>query len=101
LPLQIGCSVFDDSKLKMYNFYYDCIDKYIDRKDYQYITTDTDSAYLALSGEFNELIKPDLRDEFELEKPKWFILNTYDTRTPALFKIKFTGVGAIALCSKA
>jgi len=27
MPLQIGCSVFDDSKLKMYSFYYDCIDK--------------------------------------------------------------------------
>jgi len=64
MPLQIGCSVFDDSKLKMYQFYYDCIDKYIDRKDYQYITTDTDSAYMALAGDFNELIKPELRDNF-------------------------------------
>jgi len=101
MPLQIGCSVFDDSKLKMYQFYYDCIDKYIDRKDYQYITTDTDSAYLALTGEFNDLIKPELRDDFELNKANWFILNNYDKFTPGLFKIEFTGVGAIALCSKA
>jgi len=74
MPLQVGCSVFDDSKLKMYQFYYDCIDKYIDRSNYQYITTDTDSAYLALSGELNELIKPELRDEFELNKSKLFML---------------------------
>jgi len=101
MPLQVGCSVFDDSKLKMYQFYNDCIDKYIDRSNYQYITTDTDSAYLALIGEFNELIKPELRDEFELNKSKWFILNNYDKRIPGLFKIEFTGIGAIALCSKA
>jgi len=30
LPLQIGCSVFEIFKLKMYSFYYDFIDKYID-----------------------------------------------------------------------
>jgi len=100
MPLQIGCSVFDDSKLKMYSFYYDCIDKYIDRSNYQNITTDTDSAYMALAGDFNELIRPELRDNFELDKANWFILNSYDKRTPELFKIEFTGIGAIALCSK-
>jgi len=85
----------------MYQFYYDCIDKYIDRSNYQYITTDTDSAYMALTGDFNDLIRSEQRDNFELEKAKWFILNSYDKRTPGLFKIEFTGVGAIALCSKA
>jgi len=101
MPLQTNCSVFDDSKLKMYQLYYDCIDKYIDRSNYQYITTDTDSAYLALSGEFNVLIKPDLKEEFELEKAKWFILNNFDKRTSGLFKVEFTGIKAISLCSKA
>ena len=61
MPLQIGCSVFDDSKLRMYQFYYDCIDHYIDRSNFQYITTDTDSAYMALAGNFDDLIKQDLR----------------------------------------
>jgi len=85
----------------MYQFYYVCIDKYIDRSNYQYITCDTDTAYLALAGEFNDLIKPNLRDEFELNKYKWFILNNYDKGTPGLFRIEFTGIGAIELCSKA
>jgi len=100
MPLQVGCSVFDDSKLKMYQFYYDCIDKYIDRSNYQYIEMDCDSAYMALAADFNDLIKPVLKDEFELEKAKWFILNNYNKRTPGLFNIEFTGIGAIALCSK-
>jgi len=101
MPLQIECSVIDDSKLKMYQFYYDRIDKYIDRKDYQYIEMDCDSAYMALTGEFEDLIKPNLKEEYINDKSKWFILNNYDKRTPGLFKIEFTGVGAFALCSKA
>jgi len=32
MPQHIGCSVFDDSKLRMYEFYYDCVDKYNDRR---------------------------------------------------------------------
>jgi len=56
---------------------------------------------MALAGDFNDLIKPELRNDFELDIANWFILNSYDKRTPGLFKIEFTGIGAIALCSKA
>jgi len=56
MPLQIGCSVFDDSKLRMLQFYYDCLDKYISREDFKYLETDTDSAYMALSSNFEDLI---------------------------------------------
>jgi len=107
LPLQIGCSVFENSKLKIYSFYYDFIDKYIDRSNYQYITTDTDSAYMALAGNLDELIKHELRAEYELDKYNWFPRDdtlenkNYHKRTPRLFKIEFEGVVAIALCSKA
>jgi len=107
LPLQIGCSVFETSKLKMYSFYYDFIDKYIDKSNYQYITTDTDPAYMALAGNLDYLIKVELRHEYELDKYNWFPQDNtlehknYDKRTPGLFKIEFDGVGPIALCSKA
>jgi len=91
----------------MYSYYYDFIDKYIDRSNYQYITTDTDSAYMALAGNLDDLIKPELRDEYKLDKYNWFPRDdtlenkNYDKRTPGLFKVEFEGVGAIALCSKA
>jgi len=100
MPLQIGCSVVDDSKFKMYSFYYDCIDKYTDRSNYQYIEMDCNSAYMALAGEFENLIRPKLKNQYENDKVNWFILNNYDKRTPGLFKIEFKGVGAITLCSK-
>ena len=40
MPIQIACSIYDDSKLRMLQFYYDCLDKYIDRSDFQYIEMD-------------------------------------------------------------
>ena len=52
VPIQIGCAVYDLAKLRMMQFYYDCIDKYNDRSDFIYCQMDTDSAYIAFSGEF-------------------------------------------------
>jgi len=49
LPVQIGFFVFNYAKLQMLKFYYDCIDKFISRKDYCYAAMDTDSAYWALA----------------------------------------------------
>ena len=56
----------------MLQFYYDCIDKYLDRSDFQYMEMDTDSAYMALTDDFEKLIKPTLRKEFEKDKNNWF-----------------------------
>ena len=52
MALQIGCIVFDYSKLRMLQFCYDCVDKYLDRSDFQYIEMDTDSAYMTLTDDF-------------------------------------------------
>lgn len=106
IPIQVAYTVLNDAKLRMSQFYYDCIDKYLDRKDYQYMYMDTDSAYMALSDKFENLIQPELRDEYELEKNNWFpredttVNKNYDKRTPGLFKIEYEGDGMIALCSK-
>lgn len=100
MPIQIAWSVFDDAKLRMNQFYYDCIDKYLDRSDFQYIEMDTDSAYMALTGDFESIIKPELIEEFNREKHKWFPQTKFDKRTPGLFKIEYEGDGMVALCSK-
>jgi len=100
MPIQIAFSVFDDSKLRMLQFYFDCIDKYIDRSCFQYIEMDTDSAYMALTDEIENIIKPELRDEFKFNKHKWFPSTDRDKRTPGLFKIEYEGNGMVALCSK-
>jgi hypothetical protein len=72
IPIVLGFSVLQYAKLRMLEFYYDLIDKYVDRRDFQYCEMDTDSAYLALSDEFHKVIKPELRDEFYTEYGDWF-----------------------------
>ncbi len=84
VPIQVGCAVYDLAKLRMLEFYYDFIDKYIDRSDFVYCQMDTDSAYIALSGKkFEDLIKPELKDDYLQNKSKWFPRD--DTKEHAKF----------------
>lgn len=56
-----------------------------------------------IAGDFQSLIKPHLREEFEKVKNKFFPRQEYkafDKRTPGLFKVEFEGDGMIALNSK-
>ena len=106
-PVQVGFGILQDAKLRMLQFRYDCLDKYIDRSNYQLIQMDTDSNYMALAGEsFEELVKPHMREEFEKDNHNWFprpdtpANNKYDQRTPGLFKEEKVGESMIALCSK-
>ena len=72
LPIHIGFQVYQLAKLRMLEFYYDFMDYYIDRSDFQYCMMDTDSAYFAISGNcLEDVIKPHLLDEFKLSKHKW------------------------------
>ena len=105
LPIHIGCFVYQYAKLRMLEFYYDFMDVFVDRRDFQYCAMDTDSAYMALSASsLDDVIKPEMRQRYQLEKKNWFPRSgpfaAYDKRTPGLFKTEFTGDGMIALCSK-
>ena len=106
MPIQVAFNVLQIAKLRMLQFAYDCIDKYVERKDFQFMYMDTDSSYMALSDDFDKLIKPELREEFEREKSTWFPRvdtpenKAFDKRTPGLFKEEWSGDSMIALCSK-
>ena len=107
LPIQVGFFVYQYAKLRMFQFYYDFLDKYLDRADFQMCEMDTDSAYIAISGDSVErLVKPELREEFQQDKCNWLSRTetrehkAYDKRTPRLFKVEWEGDGIIGLCSK-
>ena len=51
LPLNIGFFVYQYVKIRMLQFYYDFVDRYVERHLFQYCEMDTDSAYIALAGE--------------------------------------------------
>jgi hypothetical protein len=57
-----GCFVYQYAKLRMLEFYYDFMDVFVDRSDFQYCSMDTDSAYMALSAtSLEEVIKPEMQ----------------------------------------
>ena len=103
LPVHLGVFILNYAKLRMLEFYYDCVDKYLSHEDFEYSEMDTDSAYMAISGDsFEQLIKPELREELENDKRNWFVtpLTPQGKRTPGLFKVEFEGDKIISLCSK-
>lgn len=107
LPIQIGFQVYQLAKLRMLQFYYDFIDIYIDRSDFQYCMMDTDSAYFAISGNsLQDVVKPHLLDDFKEKRQVWLGRDDslenklYDSRTPGLFKLEYEGDCIISLASK-
>ena len=99
--------MYQYAKLRRLQFYYDFLDKYLDRSDFQMWEMDTDSAYIAIAREsVKSLVKPELKAKFEADKCNWFPRtdtpehNAYDKRTSGLFKVEWKGQGIIGLCSK-
>ena len=100
-PYQCGITVYQLAKLRMLEFYYDFVDKFCDRRDFEVIQMDTDSLHMALSAkDFDDIIKPDLKELYKDEKPNWLVTDEYSKRVPGLFKPEVKGKRMIALTSK-
>ena len=103
LPIHLGVFILNYAKLRMLEFYYDCVDKYLSCEDFEMVEMDTDSNYLGITAEnVEDLIDPKLHEEFEREKHDWFVtpLAPQGKHTPGLFKVEFKGDKIIGLCSK-
>ena len=69
--------------------------------DFELIQMDTDSFYMALSAnDFDDIIKPDLKELYKDEKPNWLVTDEYSKRVPGLFKPEFKRKRMIALTSR-
>ena len=91
VPIQIGFTILNYAKLRMLEFYYDCLCKYIPRDKFECIQIDMDSLYFGLAhGNLQDAVYPHLRSDFDKKL----------TRTCGLFKEQYVGKSMIALCSK-
>ena len=100
-PFQVGIVVYQLAKLRMLQFYYEFLDFYLDRRDFELIQMDTDSMYFALSRKsLEDPNRPGYETQFEEEKKRWLAWNKWSNREPGLFKLEKEGTHAIALCSK-
>ena len=130
LPIHLGFFVYGYAKLKMLQFQYNFMQKFLPYDSYELVEMDTDSSYFALSVEnIEDAVKPELRREFYEHYHEWFPTEScnqhhqnfvdvklrqepwfqqqcckdafkYQKRTPGLFKTEFKGLGIAALCSK-
>ena len=120
MPVQGSCMIYGNAKLKMLDFFYNFVDKYISRDDYQLMYTDTDSLWLAFSEKnpfgMPEELKPTpeeaiyeknpglcksgMEDEFEKDKPTFMVMDKWSTRMPGPMKLEFECDTMVALAAK-
>lgn len=122
LPIQIEYFILQYAKLRMLQFYYDFMLKFVNRDDSEYCEIDTDSAFMALAGPTLEsVIKPEMKqqylqgltdncnDNIQIQADDgchWFphtCCSTHakhDKRTVGLFKLEWQGDTMIGLCLK-
>jgi len=120
-PVQLGYFILMNAKLKMLQFYYDFLMKYINPSDFAFLQMDTDSIYLAISKDnFCDIIKPEFLNRYNdaiynqchlndidvSSENNWFPRECcdnhrkYDSRASGLFKLEFSGEVFYGTCSK-
>ena len=115
-PIQIGFFILQYAKLRMLEFYYDCLTKYLTSNSFELIETDTDSMYMALNKPtLEQCVKKELLTEFKGQiysrcsddmRAEWFPRKccekhiAFDRRYCGIFGLEFKGYKMVALCSK-
>ena len=92
LPLHIGFFVYQYAKLRMLQFYYDFVDRYLERPLFQYCEMDTDSAYIALAGEsIDGLVRADRRAHYFRNRSQWLPAECCDEHEDDYFCARIAG----------
>jgi hypothetical protein len=108
LPKQLGSYILTDAKSKIHDFVFLFLHRYFgecthmdthvcttyimilfasDRKYWSLCSMDTDSCYIKQSvPNLDDVVYPELVDEYRLMKPKYIATTKYDQRTPGCFK---------------
>ena len=97
-PYRCGIVVYQLAKLRMLELYYDLLDKYFSRQDFEICYMDTDSFYLAMRGDsLDEIVNPEMRQAYETDKKNWLATDKFSERTPGLFETEFFGTRGVWL----
>ena len=115
-PIQIGFFILQYAKLRMLEFYYDCLLKYLRPQSFELTETDTDSLYMAINqSDLDLCVRERHRQKYHKEifgscsdevNALWFPRRccshhiTIDKKIPGIFKKEFSGFRMLSLCSK-
>ena len=93
LPLHIGFFVYQYAKLRMLQFYYDFVARYVERPLYQYCEMDTDSAYIALAGDsIDDLVAPEHREHYFRNRSQWLPAECCDNHKDDYVQTRLAGL---------
>ena len=93
LPLHIGFFVYQYAKLRMLQFYYDFVARYVERPMFQYCEMDTDSAYIALAGDtIDDLVAPEHREHYFRHRSKWLPAECCDKHEDDYVQTRLAGL---------
>ena len=100
-PCQCGIDVYQLGQLRILGFYYDFLDKYFSRQDFELCYMDTDSFYLVMSGDsLDEIVRPEMKQVYEADKKNWVATEKFSERTPGLITPEFVGTRGVWLTAK-
>ena len=115
-PIQIGFFILQYAKLRMLEFYHDCLVKYLKPNSFELTEMDTDSMYMALNNiSLDECIRDEYKEKYFSElfdrcsdnvDAVWFPRRCcskhiqLDKRFTGIMKLEFSGDKMISLCSK-
>ena len=85
----------------MLEFYYDFLNNYFSRQDFELCYMDTDSFYLAISGDsLDDIVRPEMKQAYEADKKNYLATEKFSERTPCLFKPEFVDTRGVWLTAK-
>ena len=73
-PIQIGFFILQYAKLRMLEFYYDCLNRYLIKNSFELTQTDTDSIYMAINQpDLDQCISEKYKNRYQNEilTPVW------------------------------
>ena len=92
LPLHIGFFVYQYAKLRMLQFYYDFVDRYVERPLFQYCEMGTESVYIALAGEtIDDLITSEHREHYFRQRSEWLQAECCDEHEDEYVQARLAG----------
>ena len=100
-PYQCGIAVYQLSRLRMLEFYYDFLHKYFSRQDFELCYMDIDSFYLAMSVDsLDGVVRPEMKQAYETDKKNGLARDKFSEGTPGLFKPEFVDTRGVWLTAK-
>ena len=91
VPVVVGFSILQLAKLRILQFYYDCINSFVDWNDIQYVEMDTDSAYMVLSAPLETILKPGTGREFWEQYGMWLSRRACESHNQDFIDCMLTG----------